>query len=150
MAKTKLMTALLMVGLSAPAYAFNVKPPFDAREGAYLECSIVQHSPDRDRDPAYKINIELSVSNGNFQALNVTYTLVSGRIVDRTEQYPDGTTWTAMPRTLDWYWAGTHKDYNTQGHLYHNDSDGWMYTETISSRYHTYHMLADCHAMNAG
>ena len=39
-----------------------------------------------------------------------------------------------MPRTLDWYWAGSRAGrYHATGHLYHNDRDGWMYTETIYS-----------------
>ena len=53
-----------------------------------------------------------------------------------------------MPRTLDWYWAGSRGDVTINGHLYHNDRDGWMYTETIySSNRMVYQMLADCHEM---
>jgi len=123
-------------------------PPFSAQDGRYLECAIVRHTVDRDRDPPYKINIGLRIDNGNFQGLDVTYTLTSGRVVDRSTQYQNGTTWTSMPRTFDWFWVGTRGNIHNQGHLYHNERDGWMYTQSITEPYHgVYQMLADCHEM---
>jgi hypothetical protein len=52
-----------------------------------------------------------------------------------------------MPRTFDWFWASTRGNVRNQGHLYHNESDGWMYTETITDPGGVYQMLADCHEM---
>ena len=140
--------AAAAVATIGSANAFDVAPKFTPGEnGDSLECSIVSHRPDRDSDPAYKISIQLRAENGRFQGLDVSYTLRSGRVVDRTQQYPNGTTWTKMPRTTDWYWSGTIDRSINTGHLYHNDSDGWMYTETIQSPRGTYHMLADCHSV---
>ena len=146
MRTTKFLTAAAAMCLFAyNAQAFQVAPPFSVQESKHLECAIVQHTPDRGRDPAYKVTVDLQVNNGVFQALDVGYTLVSGRFVDRSTQYRNGKTWTAMPRALDWYWAGNYGQAYTQGHLYHNDRDGWMYYETISGPGSFYQMLADCH-----
>jgi hypothetical protein len=130
------------------AQAFQAAPPpkpFSADDSKFLECAIVRQTPDRDRDPPYKINIGLQIENGVFQSLDVTYTLVSGRTADRSQQYQNGRTWTAMPRTYDWYWVGSRGQTSTQGHLYHNDRDGWMYAEQITGPGTSYQMLADCH-----
>ena len=146
---TPAAAALCLFAYSANAFVAAPPPkPFNPSEGAVLECAIVRHTPDRDRDPPYKVSINLHVAYGTFNALDVGYTLVSGRTVDRSTQYQNGRTWTAMPRTLDWYWAGSRGGVTINGHLYHNDRDGWMYTETIySSNRMVYQMLADCHEM---
>jgi hypothetical protein len=151
--RTTLIAFALTLGLTDAAMAFDAfpqgRPPapplFDPSNGASLECAIVRHTPDRDRDPPYKITINLGVDRGVFQSLNVYYTLVSGRSVDRSEQYKNGITWTAMPKTYDWYWGGTRGNVRTVGHLYHNERDGWMYQETIVEPGRTYQMRADCH-----
>jgi hypothetical protein len=132
------------------AIAFEAAPPvlpFSVQDGAYLECAIVKHTADHDRDPPFKINIGLRVNNGTFEGLDVTYTLVSGRVVDRSQQYLNGKTWTAMPRTYDWWWGGTRGNVTNVGHLYHNDRDGWMYNENITDPRGLYQMLADCHEL---
>jgi hypothetical protein len=150
---TKLLTttaaaALCLFAYSANAFVAAPPPaPFNANYGAALECSIVRHTPDRDRDTAYKVNIILDVDNGIFRALNVGYTLVSGRFVDRSSQYQNGRTW-QTPHYLEWNWAGSRGHTTINGRLYHNDRDGWMYTESIFENNRlTYQMLADCHAM---
>ena len=149
--RTRLLTTTAAAGLCLFAYsaqAFQAAPPpkpFSANESKSLECAIVQHTPERDRDPAYKINIFLEIENGVFKSLDVNYTLVSGRYIQRSQQYQNGKTWTAMPRALDWYWAGSLGQAFTQGHLYHNDRDGWMYAEQITGPGSRYQMLADCH-----
>jgi hypothetical protein len=149
---TKLLTttaaALCLFAYSANAFVAAPPPkPFNASEGAVLECAIVRHTPDRDRDPAYKVGVNLHVAYGKFNQLDVNYTLVSGRTVDRSEQYQNGRTW-QTPGYLEWNWAGSRGNVTVNGRLYHNDRDGWMYTETIySSNRMVYQMLADCHEM---
>ena len=142
--------AAVLVAL--PAFAFNAAPPkpaFDATAGAYLECAIVRLMPASaaGRDPVYKVNINLTYDqNRMFQSLDVSHTLVSGRSVDRSQQYTDGTTWTSMPKTYDWFWQGKRGTSRMLGHLYHNERDGWMYVEDLfeSGRY-TMQSVADCH-----
>jgi hypothetical protein len=153
---------LLLIGATAPitattAQAFEATrptPPFSVQDSVFLECAIVKHSADRDRNPPYKSTISLRIEDGKFLGLDVYYTLQSGRVVDRSSQYQDGTTWTLMPRTYDWFWYGTREkdgtQYSNQGHLYHNDRDGWMYTETITGRHESYHLTADCHPAGEG
>jgi hypothetical protein len=149
MMKRVLLTTAAAIGLFATsAHAFVAAPPpkpFSASEGAVLECAIVRHTPDRERDPAYKVGVNLQVAYGKFNQLDVNYTLVSGRTVDRSEQYQNGRTW-QTPGYLEWNWAGSRGNVTVNGRLYHNDRDGWMYAETIySSNRMVYQMLADCH-----
>jgi hypothetical protein len=94
--------------------------------------------------------MEIDSYSGAFQALNVTYTLVFGRTADRTTQYQNGQTWTAMPRSCDWYWRGTRGQVLMQGHLYHNQRDRWMYAEGLVGPGGTYQMLVDCHEVDDG
>jgi hypothetical protein len=149
--RTRLLTttgAAVLCLFAYSAQAFQAAPPpspFNANESKSLECAIVRHTPERDRDPAYKITIFLQIEDGTFKSLDVGYTLVSGRYVDRSRQYENGRTWTAMPRALHWYWAGSRGQTSIQGHLYHNQRDGWMYYEQIVAPGNNYQMLADCH-----
>ncbi len=147
LAISTIATGLFVYGKATAFEATRPPPPFSVEDSTYLECAIVRHTPDRDRDPPYKINIGLRINNGRFEGLDVSYTLTSGRVVDRSVQYQNGRTWTSMPRTLDWYWAGTRGNVSNLGHLYHNERDGWMYTETITAPRSVYRMIADCHEM---
>ena len=151
MATTKLLTttaaaALCLFAYSANAFVAAPPPaPFNPSNGANLECAIVRHTPDRDRDPAYKVSVNLHMAYGKFNQLDVGYTLVSGRSVDRSDQYQNGRTW-QTPGFLEWNWAGSRGNVTVNGRLYHNDRDGWMYSENIFANGRlTYQMLADCH-----
>jgi hypothetical protein len=147
--KRLLLTTAAAIGLFATgAQAFQVQqaPPVNYRNGVALECAIVRHTPGRDSNPAYKVNVYLGMDNGVFQSLDVGYTLVNGRQVSRTDQYQNGRTW-ATPRFMEWWWSGTRPGgVSMTGRLYHNDRDGWMYFEQLSERGRvTFQMLADCH-----
>jgi hypothetical protein len=138
--------------VALPAFAFNAAPPkpaFDPTGSAYLECAIVKLMPAgaAGRDPVYKVNINLNYDqNHAFQSLDVYHTLVSGRSVDRSQQYTDGATWTSLPKTNDWFWQGKRGTSRMLGHLYHNERDGWMYVEDLfESGRHTMQAVADCH-----
>ena len=150
---TVLAGAAALVAL--PAFAFNAAPPkpaFNPTSGAYLECAIVRLMPASaaGRDPVYKVNINLTYDqNRTFQSLDVSHTLVSGRSVDRSQQYTDGTTWTSLPKSYDWFWRGKRGTSQMLGHLYHNERDGWMYVEDLfESGRHTMQSVADCHEAN--
>ena len=146
------VAAVMATSLALPAFAFNAappKPPFDPTDGAYLECAIVKLMPPSaaGRDPVYKVNINLTYDQSRtFQSLEVYHTLVSGRSVDRSQQYTDGTTWTSQPKTYDWFWQGKRGTSRMLGHLYHNKRDGWMYVEDLfDSGRHSMQSVADCH-----
>ena len=140
------------VVVALPAFAFNAAPPkpvFDPTGGAGLECAIVRLMPASaaGRDPVYKVNINLTYDqNRTFQSIDVYHTHVSGRSVDRSQQYTDGTTWTSMPKTHDWFWQGKRGTSRMLGHLYYNERDGWMYVEDLfESGRHSMQSVADCH-----
>jgi hypothetical protein len=99
------------------------------------------------RDPVYKVNINLTYDQSRtFQSIDVYHTLVSGRSVDRSQQYTDGATWTSMPKTYDWFWRGERGTSLMLGHLYHNERDGWMYVEDLfESGRHSTQSVAGCH-----
>jgi hypothetical protein len=53
-----------------------------------LECSSYSSTErDFDRDPAYKVNVTIAMNNNTISDYNVTYTLRSGKVVDRSNQY---------------------------------------------------------------
>jgi hypothetical protein len=146
-------SAAVLVAL--PAFAFNIAPPkpaFDATGGAHLECAIVRLMPasSAGRDPVYKVNVNLTYDQSRrFQGLDVYHTLVSGRSVDRSQQYTDGTTWASLPKTYDWFWQGKRGTSRMLGHLYHNERDGWMYVEDLfEGGRHTMQSVADCHEVD--
>jgi hypothetical protein len=143
--RTALLTTVAAACLAATgAQAFQAAQPLRVNPSTDLECAIVAHTPDRDRNPPYKVSIYLEHNNGVLQTLDVFYTLVNGREVSRTDQYPNGRTWKVEGKA-DWYWAASRPGLNISGHLYHNQRDGWMYAEQISTPRGGYRMLADCH-----
>ena len=90
MMKKLTVAAVIATALALPAFAFNAAPSFDPTDGAYLECAIVKLMPPSPagRDPVYKVNIKLTYDqNRTFQSIEVYHTLVSGRSVDRSQQY---------------------------------------------------------------
>ncbi len=78
--KRVLLTTAAAIGLFASsAHAFQAAPSFpqpDLRHGHYLECAIVAHTRDNDRNPAYKVNVALEIDEGQFHVLG--YFLHSG------------------------------------------------------------------------
>ena len=147
--KKLFMATCAVMALSSTAHAFTAAPKFDPTEGKVLECAIVKLMPasTAGRDPVYKVNVSLTYNDSSeFKGLDVFHTLVSGKSVNRTTQYANGTTWTSMPKTHDWYWQGDRGTSRMVGHLYHNSRDGWMYTEDLFEHgRQTMHAVADCH-----
>ncbi|HEY2529277.1 MAG TPA: hypothetical protein VGJ20_15240 [Xanthobacteraceae bacterium] len=83
-----------------------------------------------DRDPVYKINIDLTIDDlGNLDSIGVVHTVRSGKTYDRSQQYSTSTIWRSeVPIGC------------------HNSRDGWMYRETIYKDGSVeYQMHADCH-----
>lgn len=146
-----LLLATVAFGLGCtPALAFTANPKFDPSGGASLECAIVGVTPKSalGDDPAYKVNVYLGYDDKHvFDTLNVYYTLVSGRLIDRTKQYSNAKTWEADGS--DWYWKGTQGKSRMTGHLYHRDnhySNVWKYQEDLFvDGKHKMTSLAYCH-----
>jgi hypothetical protein len=136
-----------------PAYAFTKPAPVQIDNYMSLECSVVGQRPaGYDRDPVYKININLQTAdNGEFQSFDVVHTVRSGAAYDRTQQYTNATIWKTSNRA-EWYWKGYHGRAMMIGEVYHNDRDGWMYMETHYSGNNQldFQMLADCHRNEMG
>ena len=155
--KKLFLTTCAVLAMASTAHAFSAAPPkpaFVPTDGAALECAVVKLLPASaaGRDPVYKINVGLTYNDdGVFKGLDVFHTLVSGRSVNRSDQYTNGTTWTLPPKTKDWYWRGTRGTSTMVGHLYHNERDGWMYTEELFEHGRlTMQSTADCHEAKEG
>ena len=152
--KKLLLTTCAVLAMAGTAHAFSAAPPFNPTDGAVLECATVKLIPASaaGNDPVYKTNINLTYNDaGTFAGLDVFHTLVSGRMMNRTDQYNSGTTWTLMPKTNDWYWKGNRGTSIMVGHLYHNQRDGWMYVEDLFEHgRHTMQAVADCHEGKPG
>jgi hypothetical protein len=53
-----------------------------------------------------------------------------------------------MANPVEWNWKGQRGNVTMVGELYHNERDGWMYSERLfQNGYQTYGMLSDCHLM---
>jgi hypothetical protein len=148
---SKVMAACIVAALlSTSTQAFEVAKPFTVNDSKFLECSVVRTEPrDRDSDPVYKINVSIVFNNsGSFESINAVHTVRSGKTYDRTHQYVNGRAW-AKPGYLDWFWEGwrgNNNQYHMVGHVYHNDRDGWMYTEELFiNSQRDFSMVADCH-----
>jgi hypothetical protein len=95
-----------------------------------LECSSYSSTErDFDRDPAYKVNVTIAMNNNTISDYNVTYTLRSGKVVDRSNQYQLN----EMHRTRDrfeWFWSGNRGSLTMVGATWKNNT-GWWYGEQI-------------------
>jgi len=143
------MAFLACTMLVTPALAdFTRAPPPPPFTDGSFECSIVGHTPERDPDPVYNISVNVgSDSAGKFNSMGIVHTVRSGRTYDRSEQYRQGDIWQTQGK-MEWYWKGQRGDVTMVGELYHNDSDGWMYSEHLfQNGSQTYGMLSDCHLM---
>lgn len=138
--------------LVTPALAdFKRAPPPPPFTDGYFECAILGHTAERDPpDPVYKINVNVgSDSAGKFNSMGIVHTVRSGRTYDRSEQYRQDDIWQTQGR-MEWYWKGQRGNKNMVGELYHNERDGWMYSEQLfQNGRQTYSMLSDCHLMQA-
>ena len=144
--------ALLASTAVARAQFTNHKPPTDdvPSGNGWYECSIVRQEPQprRDRDPVYKIHVGIFLANGNgpIEAFQVYHDEVgSNRSYDRSKQYTDISI--SQTGKLQWNWTGFDYPKIMSGSLWWNQTDGWMYQETLYDRpFHViYRMLADCH-----
>ena len=120
-------TALVLLAGQASAFTNKVETLPDYIN---LECSPYS-STERgiDRDPAYKVNVTIAMSNNTISDYNVIYTLRSGKVIDRSNQYQ----LEAMRRTPDkfeWFWSGNRGLLTMVGQTWKNNA-GWWYGEQI-------------------
>ena len=145
--KTRLVLTYLLASTTLAYAEFRASPPPAAFDGGNFECSIVRERPPaRDRDPVYKININVTINDsGKLASIGVVHTARSGKTYDRSQQYSGGTIW-KTPDRMEWYWQGFRGPIKMVGEIYNSDRDGWMYQETIFNNGRIeYQMLADCH-----
>jgi hypothetical protein len=104
---TKFLTStavLLALAANANAGTFRSAIQEENAWRAY-ECVVVKVTPpDRDRDPGYKVNI--NIYDGEFES--VFHTTVSGKTYDRTEQYVDLKT---GKNGATYWWSGWSRKY---------------------------------------
>jgi hypothetical protein len=135
------------VMLASPALAdFRAYSP-PAFDGGAFECSVVGHTSERDADPVYKINVNVTLNDGGkFVSMGVVHTVRSGRTYDRSEQYRDRASIWQTEGKMEWNWGGKRSSNVMVGSLYHSEHDGWMYSEQIfQNNTRVYQLLSDCH-----
>jgi hypothetical protein len=133
--------------LVTPALAdfTRTPPPLPFTDGNF-ECAIVGPTSGSDSDPVYKINVNVGSDNaGKFNSMGIVHTVRSGRTYDRSDQYRQDDIWQTQGK-MEWNWRGQRGNKIMVGELYHNERDGWMYSERLfQNGYQTYGMLSDCH-----
>ena len=110
------------VMLASPALAdFRAYSP-PAFGGGAFECSVVGHTSERDADPVYKINVNVTLNDGGKLFLWVSSTPVrSGRTYDRSEQYRDRASIWQTEGKMEWNWGGKRSSNVMVGSLYHSE-----------------------------
>ena len=130
----KLIAALWLTaaGMSQASAQFKVIDPMADNSG-YFECGIVKLvPPDRDRDPIFKIKINVVLDNGKLTEMNVHHVSVSGKYYARAEQYPNSGV-RQIPNKVEYVWAGSwikNDSIHMNGHFYRTDNNRWYYVET--------------------
>jgi hypothetical protein len=139
--------AALVVALTAPAAAqFKKAPPGVLSDYTPLECSVVQKTYGPDRDPVYKIDVDLTLEQGRLSEMLVKLTTQSGSTYVRSDQYSDQVSIWQTNGRMEWYWKGVHGWNTMVGEVWYNDS-GWWYSEKLYDDYHNlkFQMTSRCH-----
>ena len=134
--KKSLAAALLIVACAAPAMAFTDRGRnVELNDGT---TSLTCHPPvvdSTDRDPVVRtyITVDLDAKN-DFAAKSFTvrHELLSGRIIDRDDQYTGRLSKDAG--IAQWYWVGTldrKPSIQMKATLFKSPMRGWRYQETL-------------------
>jgi hypothetical protein len=130
MLKTSALAGTAFVLLVGQALAFTNK--FETfPDNINLECSPYSSSERGfDRDPAYKVNVTIAMNGDNaISDYNVIYTLRSGRVIDRSNQYQLNEMH-RTPNRFEWFWSGNRGAQRMVGETWKNNT-GWWYGEQI-------------------
>jgi hypothetical protein len=114
------------------AKRFDIQP----NQAVQLECAPVKITPrDRDRDPVYKIDVDLEFdNNSNIDSLNVVHTTMDGNVYIRSDQYNQTGLSQPIPYRTKWIWRGVwkkHSNFVMLGDVTRSAAGTWTYTETL-------------------
>jgi hypothetical protein len=147
--KRVVLAAVAILGLIPPGYAgFTNQVPREIGEYTNLECvPVVLQPPDHDRNPIYKISVNLQLDNGRTKEINVQHTASDGTTYDRSHQYSNASIW-QNPGYNESYWEGTRMRgrYTMTGRIYRAERGQWFYEETLFERgQQKFFMRSRCH-----
>ena len=130
------LVASVILGTTAAHAQFRVNRfEIQPNQAVQLECVPVKITPtDRDRDPVYKINVDLQFDDSsNIDSLNVAHTTIKGNVYSRSDQYSQTTLSQPIPFHTKWVWRGTwkkHPNFTMVGDVTRSSAGTWAYTET--------------------
>jgi hypothetical protein len=108
---------------------------------------------DHDRNPTYKITIDLQLNGQQVTEIDAHHVLVDGTVVDRNDQYGNAKVW-QKPGYNEWYWSGTlmrNPRLTMNGRLYRDPRGQWLYEEMLFDRgRQNFYMASVCHVDDAG
>jgi hypothetical protein len=141
-----LSTVAAIVLVTGTANAFVKAAPTQIQPYTLLECVPTSISPpDHDRNPTYKIMVNLQLADNQIRELNAVHVALNGTQYSRTEQYGNANIW-QKPGYNEWYWQGSRVRGNHNvmtGRLYRDSRQQWFYEETSP----TMHLVSRCHAV---
>ena len=129
---TTAFTALMLSTWSlGTAHAFTNHPE-PAPDRINLECAPYMYTPDRDRNPPYKVNVYVQMNGSSISDYDVVYTLRSGDLANRSQQYTLARMY-QEPGKLAWTWTGNRGPHFMIGQTWKNNQ-GWWYGEELYNR----------------
>jgi hypothetical protein len=151
--RKSLIALALTVALPQMAQAgFTNAAATPINDYTHLECVPTTISPpDHDRNPTYKIVVDLQLNNSGVKEIDVVHVARDGTEYDRSQQYSNARVWQKSGYS-EWYWEGTRKGrYDMTGRLYRNSTQGWIYEESLlDNGRQNFWMQARCHIDGSG
>jgi hypothetical protein len=150
----QILAALALLMTSTAAFA-QFKPTHGVDDNGWgsglFECGIVLFPHDNDRDPIYKINVNLSFDGTGvgqeLRGITVAHTSVTGKIYERSDQYSSDAV-DVVDGKLEAHWRGRWTKNNSvimRGRIWNERSDGkWYYTENAPQM----RLLSICHLLS--
>jgi hypothetical protein len=152
--KRLLLASAAVLGLAGPSHAFTNQAATPINQYTHLECVPTYEQPrDHDRNPAYKISVDLQLNGQQVTEIDAQHVLVDGTAIDRNDQYGKASVW-QKPGYNEWNWSGTlmrNPRLTMNGRLYRDPRGQWVYEETLFDRgRQNFYMASACHVDNAG
>jgi hypothetical protein len=152
--KRLLLAPVAVLGLVGTGHAFTNEAATPINQYTHLECVPAYERPrDHDRNPTYKIMIDLQLNGQQVTEIDAQHVLVDGTVVDRNDQYGDASVW-QKPGYNEWYWSGTlmrNPRLTMNGRLYRDPRGQWVYEETLFDRGRkNFYIASTCHVDNVG
>jgi hypothetical protein len=151
--KRLLLATVVVLGLVGVGHAFTNQAAVPINQYTHLECVPAYERPrDHDRNPTYKIMIDLQLNGQQVTEIDAKHVLVDGTVVDRNDQYGNANVW-QKPHYNEWYWSGTlmrNPRLTMNGRLYRDARGQWVYEETLfDRRRQNFYMASVCHVDDA-